>query len=54
MIGFRFPAGAGNLSLPHHVHTGSAAHPASYPMGKSGSFPGGKSAGAWNWPLTSI
>jgi hypothetical protein len=23
-------------------------------MGSRGSFPGGKAAGAWNWPLTSI
>jgi len=28
--------------------------PASYPMGTMGSFPGGKAAGAWSWPLTSI
>jgi hypothetical protein len=28
--------------------------PASYPMGTRGSFPGGKSAGPWSWPLTSI
>jgi len=33
---------------------GSGAHPASYPMGIRGSFPGDKAAGAWNWPLTSI
>jgi hypothetical protein len=42
----RFPAGAGNFSLHHHVQNGSGAHPASYPMGTSGSFPGGKAAGA--------
>jgi hypothetical protein len=30
------------------------SHPASYPMGTRGSFPGGKAAGAWSWPLTSI
>jgi hypothetical protein len=35
------------------VHTGSGAHPTSYPMGTGGSFPGGKAAGAWSWPLTS-
>jgi len=28
------------------VQTGSGAHPASYPVGTSGSFPGGKAAGA--------
>jgi len=40
MIGVRFPAGAGNFSLRHHVQTGSGAHPASYPMGTGGCFPG--------------
>jgi hypothetical protein len=33
MIGVRFPAGAGNFSLRYRVHTGSGAHPASYPYG---------------------
>jgi hypothetical protein len=42
----RFPAGTGNFSLHHRVQIGSGAHPASYPMGKGGSFPGGKAAGA--------
>jgi hypothetical protein len=50
----RFPAGAGNFSLHHRVKNGSEAHPASYPMGTTGSFPGDKAAGAWSWPLTSI
>jgi hypothetical protein len=36
------PAGAGNLSLHHRIQNGSEAHPASYPMGTRGSFPGGK------------
>jgi hypothetical protein len=49
----RFPAGAGNFSL-HRVQNGSGAHPAPYPMGTRGSFPGGKVARAWSWPLTSI
>jgi hypothetical protein len=44
--GVRFPAGDGNFSLSHRVQNGSGAHPASYPMGTRGSFPGGKSAGA--------
>jgi hypothetical protein len=35
---------AGNYSL-HCVQNGSGAHPASYPMGTRGSFPGGKVAG---------
>jgi hypothetical protein len=50
----RFPAGAGNFSLHHRVQNGSGAHPDSYPMGTRGSFPGGKAAGAWSWPLNSI
>jgi hypothetical protein len=50
----RFPAGAGNFSLHHRVQNGSGTNPASYPMGTSGSFPGGKAAGAWSWPLTSV
>jgi hypothetical protein len=44
--GVRFPAGAGNFSLHHRVQNGSGAHPASYPMGTRGSFPGGKAARA--------
>jgi hypothetical protein len=36
------------------VHNGSGAHPASYPVGTRGSFPGSKAARAWSWPLTSI
>jgi hypothetical protein len=36
------------------IQAGYEAHPASYPMGTGGSFPGGKAAGASSWPLTSI
>jgi hypothetical protein len=50
----RFLVGSGNFSLHHRVQTGSGAHPASYSMRTRGSFPGGKAAGAWSWPLTSI
>jgi hypothetical protein len=50
----RFPAGAGNFSLHYRVENGSGAHPASYPMGTGGSFPGVKATGAWSWPLSSI
>jgi hypothetical protein len=50
----RFPAVAGDFSLHHRVQNGSEAHPASYPTGTRSSFPGGKAAGAWSWPLTSI
>jgi hypothetical protein len=53
MIGVRISAGAGNFSLRHCIQTGSGAHSSSYPMGTRGSFPGGKAAGAWSWPLTS-
>jgi hypothetical protein len=42
----RFPAGTGNFSLHHCVQNGSGTHPASYPMGTRGLFPGGKAAGA--------
>jgi hypothetical protein len=41
----RFSEGAGNFSLHHRVQDGSGAHPASYPVGTGGSFPGGKAAG---------
>jgi hypothetical protein len=50
----RFPAGAGNFSLHHRIQNGSGAHRGSYPMGTRVSFHGGKAAGAWSWPLTSI
>jgi hypothetical protein len=43
-----------NISVHHRVQNGSGAHPAPYPMGTRGSFPGGKAAGACSWPLTSI
>jgi hypothetical protein len=42
---FRFPAGTGNLSLHHRIQNGSGAHPASYPVGTGGSFPGVKRPG---------
>jgi hypothetical protein len=42
----RFPAGAGNSFLHHRFQNGCEAHPASYPMGTRGYFPGGKEAGA--------
>jgi hypothetical protein len=34
------------FSFHHRIQNGSGAHPASYPMGTTGSFPGGKAAGA--------
>jgi hypothetical protein len=51
---FRFPVGARNFSLHHRVQNDSGACPAPYSMVSRGSFPGGKVAGAWSWPLTSI
>jgi hypothetical protein len=43
MIWVRIPARAGNFSLRHRVlQTGSGPHPASYPVGTGGSFPGVK------------
>jgi hypothetical protein len=42
----RFPAGAGNFSFHYRVQNGSGAHPASYPMGTTVSFPRGKAVGA--------
>jgi hypothetical protein len=41
----RFPTGARDFSLLRNVHTGSGAHPASYPMGSVGCFPGVKRQG---------
>jgi hypothetical protein len=41
----QLPAGAGNFSLHHRVQNGSGVHPASFPMGTRGSFPGVKRAG---------
>jgi hypothetical protein len=43
--GVRFSAGAKELSLLHSIQTGSGAHPASYPMGTGGFFPGLKQPG---------
>jgi hypothetical protein len=36
------------------VQTSSGAHPSSCPMATEGLSSGGKAAGAWRWPLTSI
>jgi hypothetical protein len=52
VVGVRVPVGA-RFSL-HVVQIDSGAHLAFYPMGTGGSFPEGKAAGAWSWPLTSI
>jgi hypothetical protein len=41
----RLPAAAGNFSLHHRVQNCTGTHPASYPMGTRGSFPGVKPPG---------
>jgi hypothetical protein len=41
-------------SLVHSVQTDSGANPPTYPMGSVSSFPEGKTAGSWSWPLASI
>jgi hypothetical protein len=47
------PGRGQEFSLLHVVHPDCGAHPASYPMGTGGSFPGSKAAGAWSCTLTS-
>jgi hypothetical protein len=42
-VGVRVPVGSRFCPL-HVVQTGSGTHPASYPMGTEGAFPGGKPA----------
>jgi hypothetical protein len=42
VIEIRSPTGAENFYSSPCVQTGSGAHPASYPMGTGGPFPGGK------------
>jgi hypothetical protein len=44
--GVLVPAGTENFSPHHRVQTGSGTHPASYPMGARGSFPGAKASEA--------
>jgi hypothetical protein len=40
------PGRGRRLFVLNGVQTGSGAHPAYYPMGTAGDFPGGKAAGA--------
>jgi hypothetical protein len=54
MIGSSSPGRSWEFSLHYRVQTGSGDHPSSYPLGTRGSFPGGKAAGEWSWPVTSI
>jgi hypothetical protein len=41
------------LPIVQSVPTDCSAHPAPYTMGTTVSFPSGKAAGAWDWPLSS-
>jgi hypothetical protein len=41
-------------SSPQCPQTGSGTHTVSYLMSTEGHFPGGRAAGVWSWPLTSI
>jgi hypothetical protein len=44
MARVQFLAGVRDFSLLHSIQTDSGAHPAFYPMGTGGSFPGHKLA----------
>ena len=52
--GVRIMAGARVSSRLHNIQPIFGARPTSYSMDNRGSFPVGKAAGAWGWPLTSI
>jgi hypothetical protein len=52
-VGVRIPVESRIFSSPQYSDL-FWARPASYTMGTEGSFPGGKAAGTWSWPLTSI
>jgi hypothetical protein len=45
--------GHGYFHLHNRLHTRYGAQLASYTMGTEDSYPEGKTAGAWSWPLTS-
>jgi len=42
------------VSFRHRVQTESGAHPSPIQWVPGGSYLGGKVAGAWSWPLSSI
>jgi hypothetical protein len=48
-IEVRSPTGAEDFSSSPFIQTSSGAHPASYPMGTGGPFPGGKA-----WPRRDV
>jgi len=54
MIGGSSPDRGWDFYPHHRVPSGSGTYPASCPMGTRRSFPEGKAAGTWSWPLTSI
>jgi len=55
MTGVRFSAGAGYLfSICLRVQTSSGVGPSSCSVDTGDSFPEGKAAGTWSWPLTSF
>jgi len=49
-----YTAGVGIFSLRHRLQIRSVIHLTPCQMDTGDSFPVGKAAGAWNWPLTSI
>jgi hypothetical protein len=53
-IEVRSPTGAEDFSSSPCVQTGSGAHPASYPMGTGGPFPGSKARPGRGVTLTSM
>jgi len=53
MAGVQFPVQSG-IFLFAATSRLTGAQTTSYPMATGGSFPGGKTAGMWIWPLTSI
>jgi hypothetical protein len=50
--GVRVPAGAGNFFFTTASRSALEHTPASYPMGTTGSYSGGKVAGAWSYIST--
>jgi len=53
-VGVQFLVEAVIFPPHHHVQTNSGVCAASYLMGTTGSFPGGKHLDLWNWAFISI
>ena len=49
-----FPVREKNISHLQFVQTDCGAHPAAYSMGNGDSWPGGRAAAAWSWPLSHL